>query len=307
MQPGFALATVAAPAATTASAFAPRSASGHLRLEHVVEAGRAAADVAVREVDDLEPGDRPEDGARLLADVLCPQGVTGVVVRHPLDAGPRRRRLDALRGEELHQVHDLASQRAGVLRPEQVADVLQVRAASGGVHDDHVGAGERAQVALGEPPRGVEVAVVRAQRAAAGLRAGDGHAPPVPRQHPDRGAVHGPVPAVLDAAGQQRDRAPGLALGLGRAREPVEQLRALRDEPADALRHARRARSAGRRPPARAASCAGARRRARGAGRHARAGFEGARSGRGRAPSSGRTARGSGTRPHTRGRTGRGP
>ncbi len=69
----------------------------------------------------------------------------------------------------------------------------------------------------------------------------------------------------------------------------------------------RRARSAGRRPPARAASSAGARRRARGAGRHARAGFEGARSGRGRAPSSGRTARGSGTRPRTRGRTGRGP
>ncbi len=68
------------------------------------------------------------------------------------------------------------------------------------------------------------------------LRARDDHAPPVPRQHPDRREVHPAEPSILHAAAQQRDGPALLADGRRFAREAAEQRGTLRGERADAFR-----------------------------------------------------------------------
>ena len=81
--------------------------SRHLGFEHVVEAGRATASVAVVDLDDLETRDLPQHGAWLGVDVLCAEGVAGVVVRDRAVREPDGGRLaEADVGEELQQVVD---------------------------------------------------------------------------------------------------------------------------------------------------------------------------------------------------------
>ena len=68
------------------------------------------------------------------------------------------------------------------------------------------------------------------------LRSGDDHAPPVPRQHPDRREVHPAEPSILHAAAQQRDGPALLADGRRLAGEAAEQRGPFRGERADAFR-----------------------------------------------------------------------
>src|SRR5918996_136339 len=55
--------------------------AGHRRLEKIVDAGAAAAEVALGELDQTQARDAPQELARLPADVLAMREVTGVVVR----------------------------------------------------------------------------------------------------------------------------------------------------------------------------------------------------------------------------------
>ena len=65
-----------------------------LRLDEVVDAGAAAALLAIRNVHHLQPGDAPQESARLAADALAVREVTGVVVgdarRDRMTRRPRR-------------------------------------------------------------------------------------------------------------------------------------------------------------------------------------------------------------------------
>ncbi len=93
-----------------------------------------------------------------------------------------RRRLDQAEvGQERHQVVD--GERRAL---DELAVVLHVRAASGGVHDHVIDAGERARVATREPAGRVEASVVRRERSAAALLTGNDHAPAVAGEHADR-------------------------------------------------------------------------------------------------------------------------
>src|SRR5262245_19925561 len=54
----------------------------HLGLEQIVDAGAAAAEIAVAELHELEPGDAREELARLLAHALAVGEMAGIVVGH---------------------------------------------------------------------------------------------------------------------------------------------------------------------------------------------------------------------------------
>src|SRR3954467_8346596 len=97
--------------------------------------------------------------------------------------------------------------------------------ATGGVGNDPIGPPEGVEIAPREFTRGVEVAVVRRQRAAARLTWWNDDAPPVPSEDADRRAVHRSVPSVLHAARQQRDRS---LRRTARLRDPRERTRQLR-------------------------------------------------------------------------------
>ena len=88
-------------------------------------------------------------------------------------------------------------------RVEQVAEVLRA-ATSGGVDDDRRGAGHRPHHASGEPSCVVGEAGVHVQRAAA-VAAPSGQRDAVSRaaEHPNDRGVHGPLPRVHDASGEQ--------------------------------------------------------------------------------------------------------
>src|SRR6059036_2872225 len=64
--------------------------AGHAGLEQVVDAGAAAAEVAVGELHELEPRDPPEQLARLLPHPLTVSQVAGVVIRHGEVEPPER-------------------------------------------------------------------------------------------------------------------------------------------------------------------------------------------------------------------------
>jgi hypothetical protein len=157
--------------------------------------------------------------------MLHAERVARVVVGDALEPRPPRRRThEPLVVQELHHVANPARERTGLVGPDQVAELLQVRAASGRVHDDDVDAGEGAQVALGEGTRGVQASVVGGERPAARLVAWDDDAPAIARQHADRGAVHLAEPPVLHAPTQQRDGAPLVTGRGGLAGEAAEEL-----------------------------------------------------------------------------------
>jgi hypothetical protein len=141
--------------------------------------------------------------------------MTCVVVRDVLDPRALRRSVDTLLVEERHHVAHLPGEGVRLLGAEELADVHQMGAASGGVHDDDVGVGERAKVPFGEPSRGVEVPVVRRERPAAHLTPWNDDPPTVAREDADRRSVDASEPPVLHAAREDRGRALGLAAGGG--------------------------------------------------------------------------------------------
>jgi hypothetical protein len=175
----------------------------HIQAAGRCEAAGATAGVAVGDLHDLEAGDRAEELARLRSDALGSGGVARVVEGDALEARVRGGRLDALVVEELHQVADLGPERAGLVGLEQVAGLLHVGAATGGVHDDRVGLGERAEVAPNS---------LRAVSSAPDAWSAPQHvwpfrdddAPAVAREHPDRRSVHRAEPPILHAAGEDR-------------------------------------------------------------------------------------------------------
>ena len=82
---------------------------GHLGLQDVVEAGGAAAAIAVLHLGEIEPWQPAEDRPRRHPDPLGVQQVAGVMQRHPPQRGARRRH-DALLVEELHEVAHLGGE-----------------------------------------------------------------------------------------------------------------------------------------------------------------------------------------------------
>jgi hypothetical protein len=219
VQPVFALATTSRAGRRDRLGLAAAELRRHLGFEHVVEAGGAAAHVAARHVEHLDVLDRAEQGTRLVAEVLHAERVARVVVRDAPVPGPAAGRpCEPLVVQELHHVAHLRRERASLVGRDQVAELLQVRAASRRVRHHDVDAGERTEVPLGEPSRGVQAPVVRGQRAAACLGTRHHHPPPVPGQDTDRGAVHFAEPSILHAAAQQRDGSPALTGRLRHAR-----------------------------------------------------------------------------------------
>ena len=209
----------------------------HLGFEHLVEAGGAAAHVPVRHVEHLDALDRAEQGARLVAEVLHAERVARVVVRDARESGSAPRRpCEPLIVQELHHVAHLRRERASLVGRDQVAELLQVCAASRRVRHHDVDTGERTEVPLGERSRGVEAPVVRGERATTCLGTRHLHPPPVPGQDTDRGAVHLAEPSILHAAAQQRDGSPTLTGRLRHAGEAAEQLGSFRSEGPDPFR-----------------------------------------------------------------------
>ena len=117
-----------------------------------------------------------------------------------------------LRGEILGHISDAAAEGGGTFPPlgvvfEQVRVRLEVRAATGRVHQNEINAGpfERRDVPLGEVHRRGAIAGMRVQRAAARLRRDIGDRDPRPSEHARGRAVDVPVGNPHDAAEQQRD------------------------------------------------------------------------------------------------------
>ena len=79
-QPGLAVTSSWAPVATMLAALRSPSSSAGSGLSDVVDAGRAAAQLGLGDLPQLEPGDGLEQPARLGADALGVAEVAGVVV-----------------------------------------------------------------------------------------------------------------------------------------------------------------------------------------------------------------------------------
>src|SRR5205085_3859430 len=115
-------------------ALVSRELAREFRLQHVVEAGGAAAAVAVAKLHDPEARDRGEHLSRLAEDALRAERVAGVVVRDRDVSESSSRRFEPLLGEELDRVARPGRERvcARVVL-EEVAILLEVRATSGRV------------------------------------------------------------------------------------------------------------------------------------------------------------------------------
>ena len=153
---------------------------GHLGLDEVVDARAAAAPHRLGQRLDVEAGDFREQLARLHGDLLPVAEMAGVVIG---DAGLRARLPFSGARKSISTSHSLmsftfsdhcAAFLRGVLRIvlKQPVEMLEMRAATGGVGDDGVEIIEievieqAARIALGH----FVFAVVRVERAAAGLR-----------------------------------------------------------------------------------------------------------------------------------------
>ena len=132
MQPGLAVTTASAPGRLDVAHLAAQQAIGHLRLREVVDAGRAAAPVGLRQVDHAQPGDLGQQLARLPADLLAVHDVAGIVIRHR----HRHRRAAAraaarARGTRPHPAR-CAAKRGGPLGPGRLARPAACRTPSCG-------------------------------------------------------------------------------------------------------------------------------------------------------------------------------
>ena len=219
----------------------------------------------------------------------------------------RRRPTQPFLVQELHHVANLRGERADLVGRDEVAELLEVGATSGRVRHDDVRVGERAQVAFGERARGVETPVVRRERSAADLSAGDDTR--ASRCEPARGSSRG---SPLGTSDPGRTRS---ATRRFRAPRPPAPSRAAAGGTAriasasgpGRVEGARGARAAAAPPRARAPSSSAARHRGRAIAGTATGAFARVRPGRALVRPSGRTARATGTRPRTRGTRGRGP
>ena len=185
------------------------------RFHQVVDAGAAAADVGVRERQQLDARDRSQQIPRLLPNALRVREVTRIVIRHA-----HRRRLPCChrRTQFRHELTDIAhpgGERARPLRPLRVAGqqlpvLFHRRAASGRVHRNHVDAGalERRDGRSCEALRLVYPAGMQRQRAAAPLLARGHDVAALGRQDVHAGRVDVREDEALDAPGQQPDRHP---------------------------------------------------------------------------------------------------
>ncbi len=177
---------------------------GHLRLEHVVDAGAAAAEVALGQLDEREARDAPEQLARLVADPLAVRQMAGVVVRHG-DVEPAQRQVRA--GQDLADVASARRERPRRRCVRQPVRVLLHRGATaGGVADDEVDAGaerpcqrRRLRAEFVEPPR------VKIQGAAAPLPTRHHHVVAREREQPQGVAVDVRIEVTLHAAREQSD------------------------------------------------------------------------------------------------------
>ena len=147
---------------------------GDLRLEDVVGAGRAAAEMAFRHVHDGEAG-AAQQLLRLGLDLLAMlHGAGGMIGELQAALGLRQ----VLREQEFGDVLRLGADRLGLLRiggiePQHVAIVLDGGAAARG-GDDHgidIGLGPLVDGAAGAGQRILLLAHVVGERAAAGLLA----------------------------------------------------------------------------------------------------------------------------------------
>src|SRR5262249_17847352 len=140
-----------------------------LRLEQIVDTGAPAAEVAVRQLDEPQPGNAAQELPRLLPEPLAVCQVTGVMIRHRQVERPERKV-----GSE-QQLEDVAHARGEARqRGDPVTVLLHHRAAAGRVGDDEIEVvgkccGENARAGL----EGLRSARVELQGAAASLRARD--------------------------------------------------------------------------------------------------------------------------------------
>ena len=117
-----------------------------------MDASRATAGLGALHGPQVEPRDRIQQGARLLADPLPVAEVAGIVPTHGsrqvLGSSPGQvpaQALEACRlGQVLGQVADALSERLGPLGPcgvvgQEAAVLAEVGAAAGGIHDQREG------------------------------------------------------------------------------------------------------------------------------------------------------------------------
>ena len=105
-----------APGGGDVAHLAPQQAVGHLGLRQVVDAGRAAAPVGLRQVHHSQPGTWASSCAGLAADLLAVHDVTGIVIRHR-HRHRAQRPAQRLAREELGDVLHGARQSARPARP----------------------------------------------------------------------------------------------------------------------------------------------------------------------------------------------
>ena len=208
-QPGLPAAIASAPVACRFAALRAPSFGGGLGLDEVVDAGRAAAELPLRGLLELQPRDGVEQRARLGAHLLRVGEVAGVVVG---DAHRQRvaRRLRLELREQLAHVADLRGERLRAVRPrrvvgEQVRVVLHARAAAGDVHRDVLEVLVGGDRRLGELERLVLDARVELERAAAARRARRVDLEALGGEHAHRRGVDVAEEDALDAALHERD------------------------------------------------------------------------------------------------------
>ena len=168
---------------------------------------RSPSRISTRET----PGIRCEHVARLLPDALGVQQVAGVLVGH-LRRHRAGRRLRGQRGDGLAEVADPGAERLRPLRPgrvvgQQLAVLLEGRAAAGRVDDDPLGVRplERLDVLSRQPLRRLALAGVDVERAAADLVFWQVDVAAGPGQDADRRAVRLGEGDAHDAAGEEGD------------------------------------------------------------------------------------------------------
>ena len=203
MQPGFALATTAAPERSMAATLRARMAAAIVGMEGAVRPSGPAAQPVVVQLDQV--GVAGEHGAHGQVGPLGVAEVAGVLHRHRRrDAAPGRWQLGQVRGQPLVDVEHPAAEPGAGIGAEQVAVVLEGGAAAGRVDQDRRVARHRRHDPGGQPAGVGHQAGVHVQRTAAGTAApGQRHAGASRLDQPLGRLVDGPLPRVHDTAGEQ--------------------------------------------------------------------------------------------------------
>ncbi len=212
------VATASAPVASRASALRRPKLVGDVGLLDVVGARRAAAELPVVGLEQVDVRDRGEQRARRRAHALRVRKVAGVLVCELERLGERRRRLQPELVEEDADVD-------GALRElprlpllgralEEEPVLAHPRATARGVRHDRVHVvRERPEVSAGVGLRAGRRSAVQVKRAAAALLARDHHLDSVAREHPERRRVDLRREHLLGATRQQGDARAPLAVG----------------------------------------------------------------------------------------------